>query len=126
NQLTVGSNGLSTEVTGVISGTGSLVKTGSGTLTLSGINVYSGGTTINGGTLQIGTAANTGAVSGAVTVNAGSTLNVTNAITSWITGITNIGTTNFQTGTSASSIAFGNSGYLNFYGTSGAGSAVIT
>ena len=115
NQLTVGSNGLSTEVTGVISGTGSLVKTGSGTLTLSGINVYSGGTTINGGTLQIGTAANTGAVSGAVTVNAGSTLNVTNAITSWITGITNIGTTNFQTGTSASSIAFGNSGYLNFY-----------
>jgi len=60
NQLTVGSNNLSTTVTGVISdggiagGTGaSLVKTGTGTLTLSGANTYSGGTTISAGTLAL-------------------------------------------------------------------------
>ena len=41
-------------LTGVISGTGSLEKLGSGTTILSGNNTYSGGTTISGGTLQIG------------------------------------------------------------------------
>ena len=41
--LTVGSNNLSTTVSGLIVGAGgSLVKTGSGTLTLSGINSYTG------------------------------------------------------------------------------------
>lgn len=54
-ELTVGSNNLSTTVSGVISGDGgSLVKTGTGTLTLTGTNTYTGGTTINNGILQIG------------------------------------------------------------------------
>jgi outer membrane autotransporter protein len=54
NELTVGSNNLSTEVSGVISGTGgSLVKTGTGTLTLSGNNTYTGGTTVSGGKLVV-------------------------------------------------------------------------
>jgi autotransporter-associated beta strand protein len=54
NQLTVGSNNLSTEVSGVIRGTGgSLVKTGTGVLTLSGTNTYTGGTTVNAGTLLV-------------------------------------------------------------------------
>jgi fibronectin-binding autotransporter adhesin len=58
NELTVGGNNFSTDVTGVISGFGgSLVKVGAGTLTLSGINTYSGGTTIDAGTLQLGDAA---------------------------------------------------------------------
>ncbi|MDR2837223.1 MAG: autotransporter domain-containing protein [Azonexus sp.] len=74
NQLTVGSNGLDTAVSGVISdggyngGTGgSLVKIGTGTLTLSGSNTYSGGTTISDGKI-IGTATSFG--SGAIANNA--------------------------------------------------------
>ena len=55
-ELTVGSNNLSTEVSGVISGNGgSLVKVGTGMLTLSGADTYSGGTTVNAGILQLGT-----------------------------------------------------------------------
>jgi autotransporter-associated beta strand protein len=54
NQLTVGSNNLSTEVSGIIRGTGgSLIKTGSGTLTLSGTNSYTGATVVAGGTLSV-------------------------------------------------------------------------
>jgi autotransporter-associated beta strand protein len=78
NQLTVGGNNLSTNVTGVIAdggsggGTGaSLVKTGTGTMTLSGTNTYTGATTVNGGTLAVN-----GSIlaSSSVTVNAGGTL----------------------------------------------------
>ena len=55
NELTVGGNNMSTEVSGVISGIrGSLVKVGTGALTLSGANIYTGGTNLNGGTLGVG------------------------------------------------------------------------
>ena len=67
DQLTVGSNNLSTTVNGVISDCGAagiaclnqhaaggaLVKTGAGTLTLSGANSYTGATTISAGTLAL-------------------------------------------------------------------------
>jgi outer membrane autotransporter protein len=65
--LTVGSNGLSTEVSGSITGTtGGLTKIGAGTLTLSGANTYTGATSLNAGGLVVN-----GSLASAVTVNDG-------------------------------------------------------
>jgi autotransporter-associated beta strand protein len=78
NNLTVGSNNLSTNFSGVLrngnrfgpgAGAGSLTKIGPGTLTLSGANIYTGATTINAGKLTVD-----GSITSAVTVNNGGTL----------------------------------------------------
>jgi autotransporter-associated beta strand protein len=93
NQLTVGSNDLSTRVSGTINdgksplacpcaipGSGaSLVKVGAGTLTLSGTNTYTGGTTITAGTLQLGDGGTTGSILGDVVNNATLAFNRSNA-----------------------------------------------
>jgi autotransporter-associated beta strand protein len=78
NQLTVGSNNLSTTVNGTIEDGGtfggsgaSLVKIGNGTLTLSGINTYSGGTALNGGALAVSADNNLGAAAGGLAFDGG-------------------------------------------------------
>ena len=96
DNLTVGSNNLSTTFSGVIQdggvngGTlGSFTKIGTGALTLSGANIYTGVTTVSAGTLLVnakpssgtgthkmnvnaGTLGGTGTIGGAVTVGTGS------------------------------------------------------
>lgn len=65
-----------TNLSGILSGTGNLTKFDSGTTVLSGAsaNTYSGATTVNAGVLQIGKAGALGNTSTGTTVNNGGTL----------------------------------------------------
>ncbi len=87
-QFVVGSNNLSTTVSGLIEDGGagggvgaSLVKVGTGTLTLSGDTTYTGGTTISAGTLQLGDGGVTGSIIGDVTDNGTFAFNFNNSQT---------------------------------------------
>lgn len=79
--LTVGGDGTSTELAGVVSGGGNLNKAGSGTFALSGSNVYTGATTVNAGTLEAKNAAALGTTGGGTTVSSGAALAVQGGIT---------------------------------------------
>ena len=80
--LTTGGDNSSTELSGMLTGRGTLIKAGTGTFTLSGTNGLSGGITVNSGTLQIGNGGTSGALgSGAVTNNATLTFNRSDAFT---------------------------------------------
>lgn len=105
-------------VSGVISGTGSLVKQGTGTLILSGANLYTGTTFIQNGTLNLTgslksmTEVESGAIfdiaaigstTGGILIDAGGTANISGSVGPFIT----------------------NNGLLNFLGTSNAASTAI-
>jgi autotransporter-associated beta strand protein len=79
--LTVGGDGTSTELAGVVSGGGNLNKTGSGTFALSGSNTYTGSTTVSAGTLEAKNAAALGTTGGGTTVSSGAALAVQGGIT---------------------------------------------
>jgi len=78
NNLTVGSNNLSTVFTGVVQdggiagGTqGSLTKTGSGVLTLGSASTFTGTTTVSQGTLLVTNTSGSATAAGRVNINAG-------------------------------------------------------
>jgi autotransporter-associated beta strand protein len=69
NNLTLGSNNLSTTFSGVIQeegGIGSLTKIGTGRLILANANTYTGGTTVDGGTLLVNNTIGSGVGAGPV------------------------------------------------------------
>jgi autotransporter-associated beta strand protein len=66
-----GSADVDGRLSGVLSGTGSLVKENPGTLELTAENTYDGGTTINAGRLLVNNTSGSGTGSGTVTVNNG-------------------------------------------------------
>ena len=85
-------------LSGVISGTGTLVQMGTGTSILTGANTYSGGTTISAGTLQLGNGSTTGSLVGNVIDNGVLQFNRTDAGLSLGGNISGTGSV-FQAGT---------------------------
>ena len=112
NALTTGSNNLSTQVDGEISGSdGSLIKVGSGTMTLTGINTYSGATTISAGTLAL---SGTGSISNSSSVTVNGTLdisasafsfNVVTTLAGSASGIVNLGANGLVIGNGSTEFA---------------------
>jgi autotransporter-associated beta strand protein len=71
NNLTIGSNNLSTTFGGIIQNSGSVTKIGTRKLTFSGANTYTGGTMVNAGNLLVANQLGSGTGTGPVQVNAG-------------------------------------------------------
>jgi autotransporter-associated beta strand protein len=71
NNLTVGNNDLTTQFSGVIEGSGSLIKIGNGKLTLNGSSTYTGMTTVAAGILSVANKVGSATGSGPVSVMGG-------------------------------------------------------
>ncbi len=135
-QLTVGSNNLSTEFRGVIndfSAGASLAKVGTGTLTLSNANIYSGGTTIAAGTIVAGHAT-VGTIdalgTGAVTLDGGALRTiVTGALPNDVVFTTGTASTlSAATGTTLTlggALTIGNNATATFGSTTDTGTIVV-
>ncbi|GEP44778.1 autotransporter-associated beta strand repeat-containing protein [Brevifollis gellanilyticus] len=74
--LIAGSNGTSTTLSGVISGTGGFTKEGTGTLTLSGTNTFSGTMLVDNGTVVLSGTNGSAANASGITIGTGATLNL--------------------------------------------------
>jgi len=71
NNLTVGSNNLSTTFSGVIQDSGSLTKIGTGKLVLTNANTYTGATEVEAGALVVNNTTGFGTGTGPVEIHAG-------------------------------------------------------
>ena len=91
-------------LSGVISGTGTLVQIGTGTSILTAANTYTGGTTISAGTLQLGNAGVTGSIAGNVIDNGVLQFNRTDAGLNFGGNISGIGSV-VQAGTGTSTLS---------------------
>lgn len=121
-------SGVTSTLTGVISGGGSLTKTDAGTLVLSGSNTYSGGTTVTTGVLKIATDSNLGNSSGSLNLNGGA-LQITQNMSSSRSGNLSSGTlATDQTVTLTGNFTIGNSATtFNIDGVSlGGGTVILT
>jgi len=78
---TIDTNGFSTTISQVISGSGGLVKTGGNTLTLSAANTFTGGVVVTAGDLALGSSSSAGTNSIVMAGTAFATLDYANGIT---------------------------------------------
>ena len=109
------------EVSGVISGSGSLIKGGTNVWKLSGANTYAGGTVVNGGTLLVSNSSGSATGTGAVTVNNSGTLSGTGFINAGAHTITING--KLSPGAAASA---GNPGTIHLASTAGVGALTLS
>jgi autotransporter-associated beta strand protein len=99
--LTVNTNNISSSLSGVISGSGSMTKEGTGALTLSANNIYIGGTTVNAGTLILSdsyASVGNGVIVGTLNVNANGTVQLTNNPGAFGWGSNRVTTININSG----------------------------
>lgn len=101
-QVANGTAAVDASLSGVLSGTGSLLKTGTGTLQIDGLNTYSGATRVDAGTLLVSSSGSI-ANSSSVEIAAGATFRY-NASTAFSGVINNNGGTIAGSGTIAASV----------------------